>query len=233
VDEDLKEIARFVENYTEEFNASHDKVKMYITFNFFNMLKARLAMLYKNGGIGLLLVIIVLGFFLSIRLSFWVAFGIPASFLGMFIVGSLYGITINMISLFGMILVVGILVDDGIVIAENIYAHFERGKSPRKAAVDGALEVLPAVLTSVTTTMVAFSPVLIIKEGGMEFMHEMAFVVIAVWPSRLWRLSWYCLLTWGIAIFCGHGMQKRRVKIFGNGSMQALRMCATRYMAAC
>jgi multidrug efflux pump subunit AcrB len=179
VDEDLKEIARFVENYTEEFNASHDKVKMYITFNFFNMLKARLAMLYKNGGIGLLLVIIVLGFFLSIRLSFWVAFGIPASFLGMFIVGSLYGITINMISLFGMILVVGILVDDGIVIAENIYAHFERGKSPRKAAVDGALEVLPAVLTSVTTTMVAFSPVLIIKEGGMEFMHEMAFVVIA------------------------------------------------------
>jgi multidrug efflux pump subunit AcrB len=179
VDEDLKEIAEYVVKYAETFNASHDKVQLYVTFNFFTMLKARLGMLYKNGAIGLLLVVIVLGFFLSIRLSLWVAFGIPASFFGMFIIGSLYGITINMISLFGMILVVGILVDDGIVIAENIYAHFERGKSPRKAAVDGAIEVLPAVLTSVTTTMVAFAPVLIIKEGGMEFMHEMAFVVIA------------------------------------------------------
>lgn len=178
VDEDLKEIADYIQEYADSFNAEHDKVKLHITFNFFKMLQARLNMLYKNGGIGLLLVVVVLGFFLSIRLSFWVAFGIPASFLGMFIVGSMYGITINMISLFGMILVVGILVDDGIVIAENIYAHFERGKSPRKAAVDGALEVLPAVLTSVTTTMVAFAPVLIIKEGGMEFMHEMAFVVI-------------------------------------------------------
>lgn len=179
VDEDLKEIAKFVDKYAEAFNAEHDHMHLHITFNFFNMLKLRLAMLYKNGLIGLVLVVIVLGFFLSIRLSFWVAFGIPASFLGMFIIGSMYGITINMISLFGMILVVGILVDDGIVIAENIYAHFEKGKSPRKAAVDGALEVLPAVLTSVITTMVAFAPVMIIKEGGMEFMHEMAFVVIA------------------------------------------------------
>jgi multidrug efflux pump subunit AcrB len=179
VDEDLKEIAVFVQKYTDDFNASHEKVKMYMTFNFFNMLKARLSMLYKNGFIGLILVVITLGFFLSIRLSFWVAFGIPASFLGMFLIAPLYGITVNMISLFGMILVIGILVDDGIVIAENIYAHFEKGKSPRRAAVDGSLEVLPAVLTSVTTTMVAFSPVLLVKEGGMEFMHEMAFVVIA------------------------------------------------------
>lgn len=179
VDEDLKDIAKFIEEYAEEFNSQHDNIQLHITFNFFVMLKARLNMLYRNGLIGLLLVIIVLGFFLSARLSLWVAFGIPASFLGMFIIGSLYGITINMISLFGMILVVGILVDDGIVIAENIYAHFERGKSPRRAAVDGALEVLPAVLTSVTTTMVAFAPILFIKEGGFEFMHEMAFVVIA------------------------------------------------------
>ncbi len=179
VDEDLKEIAKFVDNYANEFNESHDKVKLNVTFNFFGMLKSRLNMLYKNGLIGLLLVVIVLGFFLSVRLSFWVAFGIPASFLGMFLIAPLFGVTINMISLFGMILVVGILVDDGIVIAENIYAHFEKGKSPRKAAVDGSLEVLPAVLTSVITTIVAFASVLFIKEGGMEFMHEMAFVVIA------------------------------------------------------
>ena len=82
-----------------------------------------------------------------------------------------------MISLFGMILVIGILVDDGIVIAENIYTHFERGKSPRKAALDGTMEVLPAVLTSVTTTIIVFSALFFIK-GRMEFMYEMAFVVV-------------------------------------------------------
>ena len=74
--------------------------------------------------------------------------------------GILYGMTINMISLFGMILVVGILVDDGIVIAENIYAHFERGKSPMRAALDGTTEVMNAVFTSVLTTVFAFSTLL-------------------------------------------------------------------------
>lgn len=178
VDEDLQEISEYANEYAEAFNAEHEGIKLFITFDFLNMLKARLKLLYTNGGIGILLVLITLGLFLSIRLSFWVAFGIPFSFLGMFIIANMYGITINMISLFGMILVVGILVDDGIVIAENIYSHFEKGKPPRKAALDGSLEVLPAVLTSVVTTMVAFSPILIIREGGMEFMFQMAFVVI-------------------------------------------------------
>ena len=111
------------------------------------------------------------------RLSFWVAIGIPLSFLAMFAVASIYGVTINMISLFGMILVIGILVDDGIVIAENVYSHFESGKSMKRAAIDGTMEVLPAVFTSVTTTIVAFLP-LFFLEGRMEFMFEMAFVVI-------------------------------------------------------
>ncbi len=179
VDEDLKEISKYTRKYVQEFNDTHEKLKLRITFDFLTMLKARLSLLINNGVFGLFLVVLVLGLFLSIRLSFWVAFGIPASFLGMFLIAPMFGITINMISLFGMILVVGILVDDGIVIAENIYAHFEMGKTPRKAAVDGALEVLPAILTSVTTTIVAFVPLLLVTEGGMERMHQMAFVVIA------------------------------------------------------
>ena len=77
-------------------------------------------------------------------------------FIGMIAIGIIYGMTINMISLFGMILVVGILVDDGIVIAENIYSHFEMGKSPMKAALDGTKEVMSAVVTSVLTTVFAF-----------------------------------------------------------------------------
>ncbi|MCF8227580.1 MAG: efflux RND transporter permease subunit [Bacteroidales bacterium] len=176
-EEDLDEITRYVKDYVKEFNETHNEVTLEITYNFREMLDARLQLLYRNGGIGLLLVLIALGMFLSLRLSFWVAFGIPASFLGMFILAASYGITINMISLFGMILVIGILVDDGIVIAENIYTHFEKGKSPKRAAIDGTMEVLPAVATSVTTTIIAFSPLLFLQ-GRMEMMFEMAFVVI-------------------------------------------------------
>lgn len=176
-EEDLAVISRFLKDYVADFNATHRDAQLHITYDFLSMLKGRLNLLYKNGGIGLVLILITLGLFLSLRLSFWVAFGIPISFLSMFILAPMYDITINMMSLFGMILVVGILVDDGIVIAENIFTHFERGKSPKKAAIDGTMEVLPAVFTSVTTTIVAFSPLFFI-EGRLEWMYEMAFVVV-------------------------------------------------------
>ncbi|MEN7546266.1 efflux RND transporter permease subunit [Rapidithrix thailandica] len=175
--EDLEEISSIVENYVQEFNESHDSVQMAVSYNFLDMLQQRLDMLVDNGAIGLLLVMISLGLFLSLRLSAWVAWGIPSSFLGLFIVGTFVGLTINMISLFGMILVIGILVDDGIVIAENIYTHFERHHNPAKAAIEGTMEVLPAVFTSVTTTIVAFTPLLLLT-GGFEFLKDMAVVVI-------------------------------------------------------
>ena len=177
-EEDLAEISKYVRNYAKEFNEKHEGVKLEITYDFLNSLNSRLNLLYKNGGLGLLLVLVALGLFMSFRLAAWVAWGIPASFLAMFIFGNMYGITINMISLFGMVLVIGILVDDGIVIAENIFAHFETGKSPTQAAIDGTMEVLPAVVTSILTTVVAFSPLLFMKQGRMQFMFEVAFVVI-------------------------------------------------------
>ncbi|MCK5331665.1 MAG: efflux RND transporter permease subunit, partial [Candidatus Marinimicrobia bacterium] len=98
---------------------------------------------------------------------------------GMFGLAAVYGLTLNRISLFGMILVVGILVDDGIVIGENIFQHFERGKKPVRAAIDGALEVLPAVFSAVLTTIVAFSALLMVEGMIGQMFKEMAFVVIA------------------------------------------------------
>ena len=185
-DEDLEEISEYCNKYSKEFNEKYDDANLEIAFDFVSLLQSRLNLLYKNGGYGLLLVIISLALFLSFRLSLWVAWGIPASFLGMFIIANLMGVTINMISLFGMILIIGILVDDGIVIGENIYSHFEKGKSPRRAAIDGTMEVVPAVLTSVTTTMVAFSPLLLVT-GNMEFLYEMAFVVAACLSMSLFE----------------------------------------------
>jgi multidrug efflux pump subunit AcrB len=176
-EEDLDEVSDYMHNYVDEFNARSPGVKLHITFDFLPILKSRLNLMYRNGGIGLFLVVVALGLFLSTRLSLWVAWGIPASFLAMFVLAVNAGVTINMMSLFGMILVIGILVDDGIVIGENIYTHFEKGKSPRRAAIDGTMEVLPAVFTSVTTTIIAFAWLLFMT-GQMEMMHEMAFVVI-------------------------------------------------------
>ncbi len=177
ISEDLSKIDKYIKNYVEEFNAKNPGVEVIISRSFLDILKSRLSLLYNNGGQGLLLVVLALGVMLSTRLSLWVAWGIPASFLGMFIVANLAGVTINMISLFGMILVIGILVDDGIVIGENIFQHFEMGKSPMRAAVDGTVEVIPAVVTSVTTTILAFSPLFFIS-GRMEMMFEMAFIVV-------------------------------------------------------
>lgn len=176
-DEDLGDISNEVKAYVEKFNAENSDMQLTILFQFYDMLKQRIDMLLNNGFVGLLLVLVVLGLFLNLRLSAWVAAGIPISFLGMFIIGTFYGMTVNMISLFGMILVVGIIVDDGIVIAENIFAHYERGKSPYRATLDGTMEVISSVFTSVITTVVAFSVLLFIE--GMEQMQEMAFVVIA------------------------------------------------------
>ncbi|QZE13514.1 efflux RND transporter permease subunit [Halosquirtibacter laminarini] len=175
--EDLEEITDYVNNYIEEFNKTHHGVTMQNEFSFMEVLQSRLDLLVTNGLTGLILVLIALALFLNLRLSFWVAWGIPSSFLAMFIVANLMGLTINMISLFGMILVIGILVDDGIVIGENIYQHIERGKKPIIAAVDGTMEVVPSVLTSVITTIVAFMPLLFLK-NQMETMREMAYVVI-------------------------------------------------------
>tara|TARA_B100001741_G_scaffold310567_1_gene310119 strand:- start:56549 stop:59734 length:3186 start_codon:yes stop_codon:yes gene_type:complete len=177
-DEDLKKIANSLENYINKFNSENKDFEILTLFQFSDMLDQRIETLSDNLILGLILVLIVLGFFLSFRLSAWVAFGIPFSFIGMISIGILYGMTINMISLFGMILVVGILVDDGIVIAENIYSHFERGKSPMQAALDGTMEVVTPVLTSVLTTVFAFSTLLFVG-GEMEMMEEMAFSVIA------------------------------------------------------
>ena len=177
-DEDLQAISDYVSNYVTVFNETHTGVELVNAYDFYQYLTQRIDMLTTNGMLGLFLVLVALGTFLSMRLSFWVAWGIPSSFLGMFIIGSFFGLTINMISLFGMILVIGILVDDGIVIAENIFAHFEKHGNARKAAVEGTMEVLPAVLASVLTTIIAFSPLLIL-EGGFEFLKDMGFVVIA------------------------------------------------------
>ncbi len=178
-EEDILAIAERGYEIVDIFNAEHNSVTATVVDDRTIPLRQRVELLVKNGLIGLALIIIALGVFLRLRLSFWVAVSIPFSFAGMFIVAGFVGITINVISVFGMILVVGILVDDAIVVAENIYAHYERGSNAFKAAVDGTIEVLAPVTTSVLTTVVAFLPFFFLDAILGKFIWQMALVVIA------------------------------------------------------
>jgi len=138
----------------------------------------RIDLLVTNGVFGLGLVLLTLTVFLNLRLSFWVALGIPISYGGMFFLFGFTPATINMMSLFGMILVLGILVDDAIVVGENIFQHVERGEPPIRAAIRGTREVAPAVIASVSTTIVAFLPFFFIEGRMGLFIWQMALVVI-------------------------------------------------------
>jgi len=149
------------------------------------ILKSRLNLLLKNMAIGLLLVSILLGFFMNLRLAFWVTLGIPISFAAAFMLLPKMDVSINMISLFAFIMVLGIVVDDAIIIGENIYRKQEEGDGSFKAAVEGTLEVGRPVIFSVLTSMVAFWPLMMAGGTMGKIMRNIPVVVILVLAGSL------------------------------------------------
>jgi multidrug efflux pump subunit AcrB len=149
------------------------------------ILKSRIELLMKNMVMGLILVIIILGIFLDVRLSFWVTMGIPISFAAGLMFLPQFDVSINMISLFAFIMILGIVVDDAIIVGENIYRKHEEGLPALSASVEGALEVGRPVIFSVLTTMVAFYPLL--TAGGMmgKITRNIPIVVILVLAGSL------------------------------------------------
>ncbi len=176
--EDLIGAAEAVKAYIEDFNARSSNVRLDVVNDLSTTLVQRTELLTENAIMGMILVLVFLSLFLNTRLAFWVAFGLPVAFLGMFIVAPFAGVTINVLSLFGMIIVIGILVDDGIVIAENIYQHYEKGKSPVRAAIDGTLEVIPPIVSAILTTVLAFGILLFLDGRIGEFFSEVSVIVI-------------------------------------------------------
>ena len=176
--EDLISSADKAKEYINAFNQKYDNIEIDVIRDLSTTLVERTNLLTENAIIGMILVLIFLSLFLNTRLAFWVAFGLPIAFLGMFIFAGYFNVTINVLSLFGMIIVIGILVDDGIVIAENIYQHYEKGKSPEEAAVDGVMEVLPAIISAILTTILAFSIFLFLDGTIGDFFGEISVVVI-------------------------------------------------------
>ncbi len=143
-------------------------------------LQARISLLVKNGRVGLILVLVALALFLNLRLALWPAVGIFVSFAGVFAVMAVLGVSISMMSLFGFILAIGIVVDDAIVVGENIYAERERGTSARQASVRGTMRVSMPVIFAVLTTVAAFTPLLFIPGSIGKFLTVIPVIVISV-----------------------------------------------------
>ncbi len=176
--EDLIASATNIKAYIKTFNQQHDNVELNVASDRSITLVQRTKLLTENAVIGMLLVLLLLAMFLNIRIAFWVAAGLPIAFFGMFMFAAQLGVTINVLSLFGMIIVIGILVDDGIVIGENIFQHYEKGKSPVRAAIDGTIEVIPPIVSAVLTTMLAFSTFYFLDGRMGDFFKEVSTVVI-------------------------------------------------------
>lgn len=143
-------------------------------------LQSRLETMGSSLLLGAFLVLIVLGLFLRPQLAFWVVVGIPVSFAGGVMVMHLFGISANMMSLFGFIIVVGVVVDDAIVTGESVYTRLQRGADPLEAAIEGTKAVTVPVTFGILTTIVAFLPLLFFDGMTGDFARQIPFVVAPV-----------------------------------------------------
>ena len=170
-------VRRFVE---EERQRVPGGITLTLTQNQSSIVKDRLDMLVRNGVQGLIAVFLVLWLFFGLRYSFWVAMGLPVSFLGALLVLPLVGVTINMISMVGLLIGIGLLMDDAIVIAENIAARMTKGDTPVYAAIEGVKQVLPGIVSSFATTLMVFGSLAFITGEIGQILRVMPIVLILV-----------------------------------------------------
>ena len=179
--EDLIKLANDVQGFVQK--AEHylpEGVKLEISNDVAKEVKGRIDMLSDNAVGGFILVLIVLLLFMNLRLSFWTSLGIPISFLGAFATLYFMGMSLNMVSLFAFILVLGIVVDDAIIVGESIYSQHEKSNFGVKGSIDGALEVYRPVIFAVLTTMIAFAPMMFMPSEEGQLVSVVSIVVIAV-----------------------------------------------------
>ncbi|GAA4875585.1 efflux RND transporter permease subunit [Ferrimonas pelagia] len=168
---------RVAEFIAQEQQRAPEGITLMLSNDLSSLLWDRLSMMINNGAQGIVLVFLVMWLFFSLRYSFWVAAGLPVSFLGALYLMSVLGISINIMSLVALLMAIGILMDDAIVISESIAAHMERGMSVDEAVIAGVKKVFPGVLSSYLTTICIF--------GGMLFLDGQMGVVLGAVPRVL------------------------------------------------
>ncbi|MEM8812275.1 MAG: efflux RND transporter permease subunit [Pseudomonadota bacterium] len=156
------------------------RVKLTIVRDNSDALVDRLQMLLVNTGQGIVLVVFAMWLFFGVRQAFWIGMGLPVSFLGALAVMAMMGLTINMLSMVGLLIVIGILMDDAIVIAENIATKRQGGMAPMEAAVQGTRQVMPGILSSFATTIAIFGTLTSIDGDIGELLRVIPIVMILV-----------------------------------------------------
>lgn len=154
----VKRIRKNVEEYRQIIPSN---MEIFVTNDTSHWVEKRFNTMLKSGAIGLIMVLICLGAFLNFRAALIAAVGIPVSFFGAFILMELSGITMNLLSMFGLILVLGIVVDDAIIVVENVQRYVSAGMKPFEAAIAGTKEVAVPVIATIMTNIAAFIPLLV------------------------------------------------------------------------
>jgi multidrug efflux pump subunit AcrB len=189
--QDITEVYNSVKNFVDAEQAQAPQgIELHLTQDHASIVADRLDMLVRNGVQGLVLVFLVLWLFFSFRYSFWVTMGLPVSFLGALFLLPAMGITINMISMVGLLIGIGLLMDDAIVIAENIVARMDRGDSPANAAIKGVKQVLPGIMSSFATTLLVFGSLAFITGTIGQILRVMPIVLIVVISVSLLEAFW-------------------------------------------
>ena len=198
------------------------------------ILQARLTTMLRNGLGGFALVFLVLALFLELRLAFWVSLGIPISFLGAIMLMPGLDVTVNVISLFAFILVLGIVVDDAIIVGENIYAHQERHGEGLRGAIEGGREIATPVTFAVLTTVAAFLPLMFVPSLMGKIFRVIPLVVIPCLVFSLVESLW--ILPAHLAHIPGrrrNGPLRRLQQLVANGLKQFIERVYRPLLEAC
>jgi multidrug efflux pump subunit AcrB len=186
-DQDALEVLDAVTEFVEAERAmAPPTMELTLTRNVSKIVRDRLNLLTDNGLQGLVLVFLTMWLFFSFRFSFWVAMGLPVSFAGALFGMHLAGLTLNMLTMVGLLLGIGLIMDDAIVLAENVATHLRKGKTALQAAVDGVSEVSVGVISSFMTTLAVFGSLAMFVAGDIG--------------KVLWVMPVVLILTLGISL---------------------------------
>ncbi|MCA9251548.1 MAG: efflux RND transporter permease subunit [Phycisphaerales bacterium] len=178
--QDIIRVARSVESFLQDERERFPQLDIKVTQDLSRLVVDRLQMLITNGWQGMILVFLAMWMFFNIKLSFWVVMSLPVSFLGAFFFVPQFDLTINMLTMVGLLLALGLLMDDGIVIAENIASHRAKGKSPLNAAIDGVAEVAGGVFSSFVTTVSVLGPLAALEGNIGKVLKVVPIILILV-----------------------------------------------------
>lgn len=204
-------VANEAKSILQKESLANPDVKLTVTNDMSRLVDERINLLVKNGIQGCVLVFLVMWLFFNARLSFWVVFSLPVSFLAAFAFVPSLGLSINMLTMVGLLMAIGVLMDDGIVIAENIARRWQNGESATAAAVNGIKEVSGGVFSSFLTTCCVLGPLIFLSGDLGRILKVLPMMLLLVLATSL--IEAYLILPAHLKHSLAHGKQRQPSKI--------------------